>query len=131
VAIISGGQTLSTTNLTDLLDGGASTLHSHAASAGPPTAMWSTTFDAESATVSRRFVHATTGDGATYFAGYGTRITGEGSSGGSASTKCTMLSYGENYHGGSPTFTCMFERMNTQAGGVSPTWGWDMLFWNR
>jgi hypothetical protein len=37
MAIISGGQTLSTTNLTDLLDGGASTLHSHAASAAFPT----------------------------------------------------------------------------------------------
>jgi len=37
MALISGSQTLSTTNLTDLLDGGASTLHSHAASAAFPT----------------------------------------------------------------------------------------------
>lgn len=30
MALISGGQTITTTNLTDLLDGGASALHSHA-----------------------------------------------------------------------------------------------------
>jgi len=44
MAIISGGQTLSTTNLTDLLDGGASTLHSHAASAAFPTTSISAMF---------------------------------------------------------------------------------------
>jgi len=54
MAIISGGQTLSTTNLTDLLDGGASTLHSHATSAGVPKAKVSSIFEAYTTTYSRR-----------------------------------------------------------------------------
>ena len=74
MALISGSQTITTANLTDLLDGGASALHSHAIAVD---SIVEAKFDVSNGPTNDYFLQAQSGEGGglTWAAGGGNFIT--------------------------------------------------------